>query len=263
MKKLTTIGLSLALVLVIAAPVLADNVWEDYHWARTANPFTLKLGDNVSGAWDAHLATASSDWGVSPVLNTSIVAGGTNKLKGRLTPKNCIPTLGRVEVCNAHYGANGWLGLAQIWFYSTGHIAQGVVKNNDSYTMNEAKKLHVMCQEIGHIFGLDHQSTGESSLDTCMDYYDNTSDTDFSSTKPNQHDYGQLATMYSHLDGTTTIASLTNKVFGLATAFAAKDEAGNSEWGTAIHNDPKGRADTFQKNLGNGEKLITHVIWAN
>src|SRR6266567_7362536 len=35
------------------------------HWARTANPFTIKLGDNVSSAWDSYLAVASSDWTLS------------------------------------------------------------------------------------------------------------------------------------------------------------------------------------------------------
>ena len=32
-----------------AAPAaLANHSWGGYHWARTSNPFTVKLGDNVS-----------------------------------------------------------------------------------------------------------------------------------------------------------------------------------------------------------------------
>ncbi|MEK7215504.1 MAG: hypothetical protein AAB289_07915, partial [Chloroflexota bacterium] len=46
----------------------ADHSWGNYHWARTANPFTLTLGDNVSSAWDSYLATASTDWSLSVVL---------------------------------------------------------------------------------------------------------------------------------------------------------------------------------------------------
>ena len=30
----------------------ATHSWGEYHWGRTANPLTLKLGDNVSSAWD-------------------------------------------------------------------------------------------------------------------------------------------------------------------------------------------------------------------
>ncbi|HEX5612703.1 MAG TPA: hypothetical protein VFX67_08605, partial [Burkholderiales bacterium] len=88
--------------------VSADHAWGGYHWARTANPFTLQLGDNVSDAWYLILGTTSSDWTASAVLNTTIVPGAT-------TPKRCRATSGRVEVCNATYGRNGWLGLASVW----------------------------------------------------------------------------------------------------------------------------------------------------
>src|SRR3989344_2379931 len=88
--------------------VKANHSWGGYHWARTSNPFTLKLGDNLSSSWDPYLATTSSDWSQSTVLDTTIVSGGTN-------PRNCRASSGRVEVCNSKYGNNGWLGLAQIW----------------------------------------------------------------------------------------------------------------------------------------------------
>src|SRR3989338_2709607 len=74
----------------LALAVDATHSWGNYHWARTVNPFTLKLGDNVSSSWDTYLATASTDWNVSSVLETAIVAGGTNKSKGKLTPRNSI-----------------------------------------------------------------------------------------------------------------------------------------------------------------------------
>src|SRR5688572_31754287 len=44
----------------------------------------------------------------------------------------CRPTAGRIEVCNAAYGNNGWLGIAQIWI-SGAHITQGTTKLNDTY----------------------------------------------------------------------------------------------------------------------------------
>src|SRR6266545_3900869 len=93
----------------------ANHSWNGYHWARTANPFTLKLGDNVNSTWDPILATTSSDWSQSTVRNTTIVAGVAN-------PRNCRPTNGRVEVCNSSYGNTGWLGVAQIWVTGGVHI---------------------------------------------------------------------------------------------------------------------------------------------
>ena len=190
-----------------AVPASANHSWNGYHWARTSNPFTVKLGDNVSGAWDSMLATASSDWSRSTVLDTQIVAGGTR-------PKTCRPTSGRVEVCNANYGNTGWLGVAQIWVTGGVHITQGTVKNNDYYFgsstyqyNNTAEMQHVICQEIGHTFGLDHQDESGISLNTCMDYYHNTSASDTKSTHPNQHDYDELATIYQHLDSFSTVGA--------------------------------------------------------
>ena len=99
-----------AFVVVVSAGAVAyaSHSWGSYHWARTANPFTLKLGDNVSTVWDAYLTEASSDWSQSSILDTTVAAGSTD-------PRKCRYTTGRVEVCNAKYGFNGWLGLAQIW----------------------------------------------------------------------------------------------------------------------------------------------------
>jgi len=54
------------------------------------------------------------------------------------------------------------------------------------------------CQEIGHTFGLDHQDESRADLNTCMDYSNN-----LDNPSPNQHDYGQLASIDSHLDSTT------------------------------------------------------------
>jgi hypothetical protein len=59
---------------------------------------------------------------------------------------------------------------------------------------------HVVGQEVGHTLGLDHQDESGISLDTCMDYYHNTSASDTKSTHPNRHDYSELSTIYQHLD---------------------------------------------------------------
>ena len=109
------------------------------------------------------------DWNKSSVLDLKVVAGET-------TPKQCKPKAGKLQACNATYGNNGWLGLAQIWI-SSGHITQGTAKQNDTY-FNRAPyntdpwRRLVLCQEIAHVFGLDHQDEthGNTNLGSCMDY---------------------------------------------------------------------------------------------
>jgi hypothetical protein len=62
---------------------------------------------------------------------------------------------------NSRYGQNGWLGLAQIWV-SGNHITQATTKVNETYFNmpqydTPAWRRLVMCQEVAHDFGLDHQ----------------------------------------------------------------------------------------------------------
>jgi hypothetical protein len=226
MKRIATLAAAsftaMVLVAALAAPAGANHSWNGYHWARTSNPFTVKLGDNVSGPWDSVLQTTSTDWSKSTVLDTAIVAGQS---KG-----NCRPTVGRVEVCNKAYGYNGWLGVATIWLESgSKHIGQGTVKLNDSY-MNSAPynttawRNFVSCQEVGHTFGLDHQDENfdNANLGTCMDY---TSDPS-SNQHPNQHDYDQLASIYSHTDNHTTLSASAPGSAGYRASRSDRDEDG-------------------------------------
>src|SRR3982750_1253240 len=111
---------------------------------------------------------------------------------------------GTTQVCNDNYGRNGWLGLASINITGGTHITQGSAKINDTYfnspTYNNVnEKEHVMCQEVAHTFGLDHQSTDGSSQDSCMDYFSNTGANASStlSTKPNKHDFDELNVIYA------------------------------------------------------------------
>jgi len=238
----------------MAAPAAASHSWGTYHWARTANPFTLHVGDNVSGDWDVHLDTAIGDWTESSVMNLSKANGSTDGRK-------CRAKLGRIEVCNAAYGKNGWLGLASISL-SGGHITQGTAKMNDSnFNMstynNPNEKLHVMCQEIGHDFGLGHTSEDGSSQNTCMDYFSNTgaNATSTLSTKPNQHDYNQLASIYAPLDSSSTIQTST------ATGPSMADREGTRPY-RSERRDSK-RFSILTERFSDGSIRITHYTWAN
>lgn len=224
-----------------ASVAAANHSWGNYHWARTANPFTLALGDNMSASWDPLLSKASSDWSKSTVLDTLVVPG---QAKGK-----CRPTSGRVEVCNGNYGFNGWLGLAQIWL-SGSHITQGAVKLNDSYLSSgytQTNKQHVICQEVGHTFGLDHQDESGADLNTCMDYSSN-----LDNPSPNAHDYEQLSTIYAHLDAFSTVGTVT------ATGLAGSGHASP----TAVERFDRIASSTVIKHYADGSKLVTHILWA-
>lgn len=104
-------------------------------------------------------------------------------------------------------------------------------------------------QEVEHAFGLDHQDEDfdNPNLGACMDC---TSNPD-SNTHPNQPDYDQPATIYAHLGSTSTVDQS-----------AAVPQVGTEQasWGTRVEHTPG--ADLYVKDLGHGNKVITHVIWA-
>ncbi len=250
------VSLGLLTLTLVALPVilLASHSWGNYHWARTSNPFTLKLGDNLTSSWDSYLATTSADWSVSRVLDTVIVAG---EAKG----KNCRPTSGRAEVCNARYGNNGWLGIAQIWV-SGSHITQGSVRVNDTYfstsTYNTpAWRNLVMCQEVGHIFGLDHQDENfnNAPLGTCMDYSNDPNP----NQHPNSHDYDQLETIYAHLDSFTTVDSAATA--NMPPAMGQIDFDSPGQWGRLVKGSRERGTSIYELDFGGGHKVFTFVTW--
>ncbi len=253
-----------AVVLAVAAsaslslisPAQATHSWNNYHWARTASAFTLPVGNQLAAGadWHGHLATSVADWSSSTTLKLSAAPSTSTK--------RCSMVKGTVQVCASSYGRNGWLGLASI-SVSGGHITQGSAKMNDTYFSmatynNPNEKLHVMCQEIGHTFGLGHTSEDGSSQNTCMDYFSNTGPHAAStvSTHPNAHDFEQIATMYAHLDASTTVAATPTS--------SARNEVGveRSTWGQEVERGEHGEFSIFVREFGYGEKVITHVTWA-
>jgi len=265
MKQLfTTRGIVAGAVITVLCSTVATahHSWRKYHWATTTGIVSLEVGDNVDTNWDTHLSVAVSDWSLSSNLDLTKVPGRTN-------PATCAPTAGRIETCNGSYGNNGWLGIAQIWIQGSAHIYQATTRLNDTYfntaTYNTpAWRQLVTCQEVGHDFGLDHQDERNNNvnLGTCMDYTNDpdgfaggASPSDPSNEHPNQHDYDQLASIYSHRDSTNTAGAST------ARGAAARPEA--ADWGQLVRTSPDNRVQTYERDLGNGNRVVTHVFWAD
>jgi hypothetical protein len=243
--------LTLSLISSFAASGFASHSWSNYHWARTSNPFTVRVVDSNTQDWQTMYNSALTDWAQSSVLNLTNEQGDESS-RAR---KRCVMIAGKIHSCNASYGFNGWLGLASINI-SGNHITQATSKMNDSYfssgSYNSTNRRHVMCQEIGHGFGLGHQDESGKDLNTCMDYanaLDNPS--------PNAHDYTQLETIYSHLDSSTTIAALTyDATFGYG-----DDPDAPHNWGQLVHQSENGRSSVYERINFNGSRTIRHVFW--
>lgn len=200
MRKLLLASLGVALIASMTG-AQANHSWANYHWARTSNPFHLNIVDSVTGPWDSLLGAVAADWGAASVLSTSVSAGKT----GILARQGCNAFPRQIHVCSANYGPNLWFGQATVYL-SNGHISKAITQLNDFYFTgsygNQVARRHVLCQEIGHDFGLDHvHGTG-----SCMDD-DNATLNNTGYQSPNAHDYAQLSTIYAHTDSFTSSTS--------------------------------------------------------
>lgn len=166
-----------------AGYVLANHPWicsgsTAYHWARrtvgysapAANSTVVRAASAYTSAYNKTIPT----WN-STVMN---LVGGT-----------------QIKLNYGAYGANGWLGLATISNISNCVIGSGRAQLNDSYLRSSSYSQtnidHVACQEVGHLFGLNHN---RSASDTCMN------DTILTAgNRINQHDYDQLASIYASI----------------------------------------------------------------
>lgn len=244
---------ALFVLAIISTGIQAAHPWNTYHWERSSNPLQLDIGDNVTEIWDGHLLSTSTDWTVSTVIDTTVVAGSTS-------PRRCKAETGNVQVCNLTYGNNGWLGIAGISIKG-GHITSGYVKLNDTYfntTTYDTPEWRQMvtCQEIGHTFGLGHQdeSFNNANLDTCMDYTSNPE----SNQHPNQHDYDQLESIYAHLDA-VPVDDGSGDTGCNPRSPKCNPAAVPTGWGRLVSE--HGPQEVFELDLGNGNKMITHVTW--
>ena len=254
----------------------AIAVWDQFDGVRNniwSNRYTAGSGWGAARLIETDNAGAASLPQIAMNANGNAAAvwyqfdGTRNNMwaTDRFTAPNssCAMVAGTTQVCNGSYGSTGWLGLASINITATGlHITQGSAKLNDTYFNmptynNPNERLHVMCQEIAHTFGLDHQSTNGSSQNSCMDYFSNTgaNATSTLSTRPNLHDFDQLNIIYSHLDTTTTLAATTS----LATLAAGSDD--DTNWGHLMSQSSNGRSSTYERHNSDGTSTITHVYW--
>lgn len=268
-------------LVALSVPAWADHSWATYHWKKGAEELAVPVGDNVSSKWDDYLrwamnggprfdGSAGEGWNASTKIEGGVVSGSTR-------PKNCKAVSGTIQVCSERYGYNGWLGVAQIWI-SDGHIVQGITKVNDSYfdsrTYNkpEWRKL-VMCQEIGHDYGLGHTDEifDNPNDGTCMDYTNapaggvvNGVNYGPSNEYINQHDKDQLDAIYNHSESTSNFVV---REFGRAVPnnrFGDDGIGGDSpaSWGRIVDRDAEGRPHLYELDFGDGKKRITHVFWA-
>lgn len=226
MRELLLAGrMSAALLLTAActgpAAATLNQSWNGWRWSRTGN-LELKVGNNLSAAWQPFLSAAISQWNADPVIDFVSMPG--NGSSGTA----CNATYGTIQVCNASYGFNGWLGYAYVWT-SASRIVQATIKLNDSYFAaarynKDSWRAMTMCHELGHTLGLNHadNTRTNANIGSCLDLTNDPSgyalaNGPLANMQPGANDFQWLQTIYATTD-TSQLPSTRVTVAGSALA---------------------------------------------
>ncbi len=180
-KSLIVSALAIIALAIGVTVASADHAWSNYHFpSYNLSPTVVdKTSSSLYG-----VTAGVEEWAG---LGTLIQPEMANGNKGDITVTESFSPF--------------WLGLARI-FIDGDHITKGEVKLNtrllNSYGLDAAD--HVLCQEIGHVLGLDHNrggAQGGSPDNSCMNDQANLGDY----PAPNSHDTDQLNIIYGdHVD---------------------------------------------------------------
>lgn len=162
---------------VLALPWL-DAAAFAHNWGCWRQPNRTVLVRNTAGN-SSQAAAALNEWSADTILNISFLSTHTE-----------------VSVLDGNYGNTGWGGLASIESSSGCNITHGHATLNTFYSYSSNGKRGVFCQEVGHLFGLQHSNDGG-----CMGggyFYD--INTNFNVVS---HNISDIATKYANVAAST------------------------------------------------------------
>lgn len=115
---------------------------EAHNWGCWKQP-NRTVPAYVTAALSSQANAAVSEWDTKTILSVPRVGSHTE-----------------MSVFDGYYGNTGWAGLASIESSSGCNILHGHARVNRSYSYTSNGYRGIFCQEVGHLFGLDHSNDG-------------------------------------------------------------------------------------------------------
>ena len=196
-------------VTIVLSTVLvsAQNHSKDIKWPQKDGKGGLHVTiiNSLSPSLQPLLASTVRTWEYGSPLHPAIAVD----LKTEAT-YGCPRSMDAIRVCDNDYGKTGWAGFEVAVSNNDGFIQMSLVRINTHYlkSTNLVYNRYVMCHELGHAFGLDHQDENfnNENVGSCMDYTRKHQD----SLAPNVFDWQALLNTYGKLDLNPSSESPTN-----------------------------------------------------
>jgi predicted Zn-dependent protease len=153
---------------LFSATTAQAHKWGNWHWNRYGSSVTIAA--YTTGSQVTASKQATNDWSNNTILYIPQYTSHTD-----------------MSVFDGNYGATGWGGLASLESVSGDHILHGHARVNMYYGYGYGDVVGIQCQEVGHLFGLDHSNDG------CMGkgYYNNLNSTV-------SHNWSDIYNMYRY-----------------------------------------------------------------
>ena len=128
-------------------------------YANNILPWRLK-GDQV---------ILYDSFGLTTISHTSLHDTANNNMNPTdLVPQHFHETIMEVYLYDGDYGDTGWVGLETCLNLVAGNCGSVTVQLNLHWgAFSQVESDSIMCEEVGHAFGLDHKADAEN--DSCMD----------------------------------------------------------------------------------------------
>ena len=136
-KRIPLIG-----TMCLLGAMLAAGAAQAHNWGCWIQPNRTVYTWNTA-ALSSQASAALSEWDSKTVLALPRLSSHTD-----------------ISVFDGFYGNTGWAGIASIESASGCNILHGHARVNRSYSYSSNGYRGIFCQEVGHLFGLDHSNDG-------------------------------------------------------------------------------------------------------
>lgn len=227
--------------------VTTANMQMTLHWAHQSKPFTLKVVNNGSTAWNENLTRQIEKWDMARVASLVNIPGA------EIT---CELNRGTINVCSFNDAENSVIALTQtVYDQSTLHIESSRIAFNDTHLNKgsnyekDVLKNNLVCRNLGLAIGAKIRYNEPAHIGSCMNPLASGEMLE-QAQNPDLIDLNSLIKLYHHDD-------IQDFVPIRYTLPDSANFADSTKWGNLVETIDSGNIEIYEQFLGDGYKMVT------